>query len=191
MFETKKKDSPIKIIDFGISRHYKSHEKMHQKAGTVYFIAPEVIKKSYDEKCDIWSCGVIFYLLLCGYPPFAGKNEKEIMDNVLIGHYILNGKEWDSVSLEAKIFVKNLLQYDPQKRPTAIQALNDKWIQENCKKNRINKPIACQVFENLQTFEVNCVFNKKIIYSDFLYIYILGEKSNSTRYLDFYYFKFD
>lgn len=60
---------------------------MTKKHGTPYYIAPEVIRKSYDEKCDVWSCGVIMYIMLCGYPPFNGKTEVEIMKKVLCGKF--------------------------------------------------------------------------------------------------------
>ena len=66
----------IKIIDFGTSQVFSGDKKMSQKFGTPYYIAPEVLKKSYNEKCDLWSCGVILYILLCGYPPFNGANDK-------------------------------------------------------------------------------------------------------------------
>lgn len=66
----------IKIIDFGTSQVFDADQPMTQKFGTPYYIAPEVLKKKYNEKCDIWSLGVILYILLCGYPPFNGANDK-------------------------------------------------------------------------------------------------------------------
>ena len=68
----------------------------------MYYIAPEVLKKKYDEKCDIWSCGVILYILLCGYPPFYGKNDKEIKDKILSGDLKFKEKDWRGISEEAK-----------------------------------------------------------------------------------------
>jgi calcium-dependent protein kinase len=78
MLEENKDFSQIKIIDFGFSRHFESDEIIHEKKGTPYYIAPEVINGQYNEKCDIWSCGVILYIILSGNPPFNGKNNKEI-----------------------------------------------------------------------------------------------------------------
>lgn len=79
IFETKDENSPIKVIDFGTSTYFhKGSSKLRKKLGTPYYIAPEVLKRNYDEKCDVWSCGVILYILLCGYPPFNGANDKII-----------------------------------------------------------------------------------------------------------------
>ena len=83
---------------------------MKQKLGTPYYIAPEVLEENYNEKCDVWSCGVILYILLCGYPPFQGGNEqviksyyvKMIMAKVKEGKYNFDSEEWKPVSNDAK-----------------------------------------------------------------------------------------
>ena len=72
LFDSDKPDSAIKVIDFGASKKF-DDRKMKKKLGTPFYIAPEVIDLNYDAKCDVWSCGVILYILLCGYPPFLGK----------------------------------------------------------------------------------------------------------------------
>lgn len=77
--------------------------------GTPFYIAPEVLKKKYNEKCDVWSCGVILYILLCGNPPFNGKNDQQIFENISLGYVSFQGVEWKNVSNEAKIFIKKLL----------------------------------------------------------------------------------
>ena len=68
-------DSVIKVIDFGTAKNFINNNPMTYKIGSPYYIAPEVINKNYNEKCDIWSCGIILYIMLCGYPPFRGKDE--------------------------------------------------------------------------------------------------------------------
>lgn len=96
----------IKIIDFGTSQHFRDHEKMHQKQGTVYYIAPEVLKKNYDEKCDIWSAGVILYVMLCGYPPFNHKNDEVIYQKIEQGKYEFKEKDWSKISKDAKTLIE-------------------------------------------------------------------------------------
>jgi len=76
ILENNTKNSAIKLIDFGTSRKFQDNEKMSSKLGTPFYIAPEVIRGNYNEKCDIWSLGVILFIMLCGYPPFTGVNEK-------------------------------------------------------------------------------------------------------------------
>lgn len=89
-----KNDNTIKVIDFGTSERFKAGEKMKQTFGTAYYIAPEVLTSEYNEKCDVWSIGVILYILLSGRPPFDGKDDREIVRKVRIGHYDLNSKSF-------------------------------------------------------------------------------------------------
>lgn len=86
---------------------------MDQKYGTPYYIAPEVLNNLYDEKCDLWSIGVILYILLCGYPPFNGANDEQIIKNVKIGKFRTDEEEWENISKDAINLVNMLLEYDP------------------------------------------------------------------------------
>ena len=76
LYQTKQPDSPLKIIDFGTSKNFEKRDKLTDICGTPYYIAPEVLDGKYNEKCDVWSVGVIMYIMLCGYPPFNGVNAK-------------------------------------------------------------------------------------------------------------------
>ena len=98
--------------------------------GTPYYIAPEVLNKSYDEKCDMWSVGVITFILLSGSPPFGGKNEKDIMNTVKSGKYNFNNPAWKNVSDLAKQFIERLLEMDPSKRMSAAEALHHDWMKK-------------------------------------------------------------
>lgn len=130
LFETTEEDSPIKIIDFGLSRkHFRDLERpMSNIVGTPYYIAPEVLKKRYDKSCDIWSVGVIAYILLCGYPPFNGADNKEVYDSVRTGKLRFTSSDWSGTSRETKDFLRRLLQRDPRKRMTADEALTHPWM---------------------------------------------------------------
>ena len=92
LLEKDENNPKIKIIDFGTACEFEPGTFLNQKYGTPYYIAPEVLKKKYNEKCDIWSAGVILYILLCGYPPFNGQNDKQIIEAVIKGKFTLDGK---------------------------------------------------------------------------------------------------
>lgn len=115
----------IKVVDFGTSLVYDMDRNLDEKLGTAYYIAPEVIKKSYNEKCDLWSSGVILYILLSGEPPFNDPraDNEAIMKKVEIGKYDMDHGVWKSISREAKDLVKQLLTYDPSERISAEDAL--------------------------------------------------------------------
>lgn len=113
-------DPKITIIDFGTSGIFAQGEKMDQKYGTPYYIAPEVLNNNYDEKCDLWSIGVILYILLCGYPPFNGANDDQIIKRVKQGKYRTDDEEWANISPEAIDLVNRLLTYNPNERITAM-----------------------------------------------------------------------
>mmetsp|Transcript_6191 Transcript_6191/g.18736 ORF Transcript_6191/g.18736 Transcript_6191/m.18736 type:complete len:510 (+) Transcript_6191:150-1679(+) len=133
LFRDKAEDAPIKVIDFGLSKLAPAHAKdlMHTRVGTPYYIAPEVLRREYTIKCDVWSVGVIAYILLCGYPPFYGDNDREIFRRVAVGKYAFPSPEWDHISQHAKSFVASLLQVDMDKRPTAQQALKHPFFSQD------------------------------------------------------------
>jgi calcium-dependent protein kinase len=89
-----------------------------------------VLNREYTKSCDIWSIGVITYILLCGYPPFYGDTDNQIFDSVRTGRFDFPSPDWDGISDSAKDFICNLLKRDPSKRSTAAQALSHPWIQE-------------------------------------------------------------
>ena len=101
---------------------------MKTVVGTPYYIAPEVLRKKYDKSCDLWSVGVIAYILLCGYPPFNGATNDETHSCVLKGRYHFPREDWNDISREAMDFIVRLLQSDPRKRMTVEQAINHPWI---------------------------------------------------------------
>lgn len=146
----------IKIVDFGTSLVYDENRKLDEKLGTAYYIAPEVIKKSYNEKCDLWSCGVIMYILLSGEPPFNDPraDNEAIMKKVELGKYDIEHGVWKSISGEAKDLIQKLLTYDPVDRISAEDALNHEWITNNSSCT-IDSKTAENALSSLQNFRAD------------------------------------
>ena len=141
LFLNKNPDSPVKIIDFGLSKIFgelkpimkgNKIEKniMSLRVGTAYYMSPEVLQGNYDNKCDIWACGVILYIMLCGYPPFDGDTEQEILKAISKKKFSFPEEEWKSVSDDAKDLIKHMI-CDADKRYNAEMILNHPWIEKN------------------------------------------------------------
>jgi calcium-dependent protein kinase len=136
LFQTKEKDSEVVLIDFGMSQKYRQRREaytMKLQVGTTYTVSPEVIKgKEYTEKTDVWSCGIVCYMLLSGgRRPFDAEKKKHIPYKIEEGEYSMDGPEWENVSHEAKSFVASLLKYDPDERMLAEEALQSPWLVKN------------------------------------------------------------
>ena len=132
----------IKIIDFGTAKIFDPRYKMSEFIGTSYYIAPEVLKENYNEKCDVWSCGVILYILLCGYPPFNGNSNLDIFHHIKNSQPVFMGDEWSDITKEGIELIKQMLTRNVHKRPSAEKCLNHKWFQlldENEKEQNSSK----------------------------------------------------
>lgn len=129
LFASKGDESDLKIIDFGLSKIMNGGklQRMKTRAGTPYYISPEVLAGNYDISCDMWSAGCMLYILLCGYPPFYGDDNNEILAMVQSGKFDFDGEEWDDVSSDAKDLISKLIT-KPERRLTADEALQHKWI---------------------------------------------------------------
>ena len=143
-------NSSVKLIDFGISVKFEKDTKLKDKTGTVLYIAPEVIRGNYDEKCDIWSCGVLLYMMLSGLPPFYGANRKEVMEKIKKGKFSFKSKNWDRISADAKDLIEKLLTYDPEQRPSCREVLNHPWFL----KEEVQKINTDVYLENMKQHEV-------------------------------------
>lgn len=134
LLSNKNDESPVKVIDFGLSNIFKdtktgSEVKMTTKVGTAYYVSPEVLSGNYDEKCDIWSSGVILYILLCGDPPFNGPNDNEIYRKIKQKKFAYTNPVWKHVSDQAKELINSMLS-EPNQRPTAEEVFLSPWVQE-------------------------------------------------------------
>lgn len=114
----------VKLIDFGISKIFNKSENDNKVKGSLNYIAPEVLKHKYDEKCDIWSCGVILYILVIGKYPFMGKDKNEILKNIEHGNYTFPEGFVDKSSQEIRDLIQQCLQVNPSLRISAKEALN-------------------------------------------------------------------
>jgi len=127
---------------------------MKQTFGTPYYIAPEVLRCDYTEKCDIWSCGVILYILLSGRPPFDGNDDREILSRVKQGVYSISGPEWRNVSKEAIDLVKRMLTFEPTKRVTASEAIQHSWLKKKSNEEEVNHEATQNALANLKNFRL-------------------------------------
>ncbi|KAJ8756275.1 hypothetical protein K2173_025087 [Erythroxylum novogranatense] len=129
LFVDKKEDSLLKTIDFGLSIFFKPGEKFTDVVGSPYYVAPEVLRKRYGPEADVWSAGVIVYILLSGVPPFWAENEQGIFEEVLHGDLDFSSDPWPSISEGAKDLVRRMLVRDPRRRISAHEVLCHPWVQ--------------------------------------------------------------
>uniref|UniRef100_A0A6N2LN81 non-specific serine/threonine protein kinase n=1 Tax=Salix viminalis TaxID=40686 RepID=A0A6N2LN81_SALVM len=131
LFTSRDEDAPLRIIDFGLSDFVRPDEHLNDIVGSAYYVAPEVLRRSYNLEADMWSIGVISYILLCGSRPFWARTESGIFRSVLRSDPNFDDSPWPNVSPEAKDFVQRLLNKDHRKRMTAAQALSHPWLRDS------------------------------------------------------------
>ena len=173
LFVDKGNNLDIKIIDFGLSQYSKFQltslndlivgDKtitMFEKVGTAHYVSPEVLKGKYNQKCDIWSAGVILYAMLSGTFPFKGKSDKEIYKSILKRKYEYPDKIWKNISKEAKDLINNML-CKQEKRFSAEQVLNHKWF-KNLSQN-ISQEIPSSIILELKNYKNTNHFKRFIL----------------------------
>ncbi|KAH7529164.1 calcium-dependent protein kinase 10-like [Ziziphus jujuba] len=161
LYANRKEHSPLKAIDFGLSVFFKPGERFSEIVGSPYYMAPEVLKRNYGPEVDIWSAGVILYILLCGVPPFWAETEQGVALAILRGVIDFKREPWPQISDSAKSLVRKMLEPDPRKRLTAQQVLEHSWLQ-NAKKTS-NVPLSDIVRTRLKQFSVMNRFKKKAL----------------------------
>ncbi|PHU05740.1 hypothetical protein BC332_26562 [Capsicum chinense] len=150
LFVNQQEESPLKAIDFGLSVFFKPGEIFSDVVGSPYYVAPEVLRKHYGLECDIWSAGVIIYILLSGVPPFWDETEQGIFEQVLTGELDFASEPWPSISESAKDLVRKMLVRDPKKRLTAHEVLCHPWVRVGGVAP--DKPLDCAVLSRLNQF---------------------------------------
>ena len=121
------------VCDFGMARRVHAPQSLMTRCGTPTYVSPEILKNHpHDESTDMWSIGVILYVLLVGYPPFQAKTHKDLFRRIRFGEYRFHGDDWNEISEGAQNLIKKLLVVDPFHRLTASHAADDEWITEAC-----------------------------------------------------------
>ncbi|XP_048879396.1 MAP kinase-activated protein kinase 3 [Brienomyrus brachyistius] len=136
LYTTKQSNCVLKLTDFGFAKETTLHNPLQTPCYTPYYVAPEVLgPEKYDKSCDMWSLGVIMYILLCGFPPFYSNTGQAISPGmkrrIRMGEYEFPKPEWADVSEEAKNIIIQLLKTDPSERMTITQFMNHPWINQS------------------------------------------------------------
>jgi len=150
LFSNKSEDSPLKSIDFGLSVFFQPGETFTDVVGSPYYVAPEVLRKHYGPEADVWSAGVILYILLSGVPPFWAETEQGIFEQVLQAQLDFSSEPWPGISESAKDLIRNMLVRNPKKRLRAHQVLCHPWIQKDGVAP--DKPLDSAVLSRLKQF---------------------------------------
>lgn len=153
----------VKIIDFGLAHEFGPDTVLTTKAGTPYYVAPQVLQGRYDQAADLWSCGVIMFVLLCGYPPFYGENDADVLAKVRLGNFTFNASDWKNVSEDSQNLVRNLLKMNPKDRYTAEQALNHVWVVNKAPRAQ-DVPLCSGLVDNLKGFRSQNKFKKAALH---------------------------
>lgn len=167
LFKTKKRDSEIKLIDFGLSKKFQQGSKLHSILGTPYYVAPEILeKRGYTEKVDVWSAGVMLFLLLVADFPFKSSNNGELFEKIKRGDFSMTAShQLRSASAECKALLRNLIERNPSKRFSAREALRDPWFDPiNMEWNLRGKAVLTRdILQRLRSFKSESKFSKEVI----------------------------
>ncbi|KAJ6908571.1 hypothetical protein NC651_018847 [Populus alba x Populus x berolinensis] len=129
LFADASESSQLKAIDFGLSIFFEPGQRFREIVGSPYYMAPEILRRNYGPEVDVWSTGVILYILLCGVPPFWAETEEGIAHAIVRGEIDFTRDPWPKVSEEGKDIVKKMLDQNPYNRLTVEEVLENPWIQ--------------------------------------------------------------
>lgn len=164
LFKDESEDSEIKLIDFGLSKKFNGYmQNMTSFLGTPYYVAPEVISRKYDKRCDLWSLGATAFCLITGHPPFMGKSKKEVLGLIEKADPNYVKSEWSGYSKHAINLIKALLEKNPKKRISAEVALNHSFFDDLNKKQNRARAEKKEILEKLSKFTVKNDFTKLIM----------------------------
>ncbi|KAI4324297.1 hypothetical protein L6164_023848 [Bauhinia variegata] len=161
LYADSSENSALKTIDFGLSTFYEKGQRFSEIVGSPYYMAPEVLRRNYGPEIDVWSTGVILYILLCGVPPFWAETEEGIAQAIIRGNLDFQRDPWPKVSEEAKDLVKNMLDPNPYTRLTVQEVLEHSWIQN--KDHGRNISLGDHVGMRIKQFSLMNKFKKKVL----------------------------
>jgi calcium-dependent protein kinase len=174
LFENETPDSHIKVVDFGLSR--KSRRRILGRAGTSYTMSPEAFRGESDKRSDMWSIGVMTFIILSGEMPFVGESLDTMKKKIFVGRYSFDSPAWKGVSHQAKEFVRHLLKVEPGHRLTAEQALQHPWLRQFTKDqaSRLTPSLVARICANVEEFSSASEFHK-------LALQAIAKRSNSEE----------
>lgn len=149
LLATKASSSPIKLADFGLATYIKPGQSLYGTVGSPFYIAPEVLAGGYNQAADVWSAGVILYILLSGMPPFWGKTKSRIFDAVRAADLRFPSDPWDQLSGSAEELIRGMLCRDPSQRLTAQEVLDHSWIRDHAQSSEEPREHENQSYEHL------------------------------------------
>ncbi|EXB53814.1 Calcium-dependent protein kinase 15 [Morus notabilis] len=149
LFASKDEAAMLKAADFGLSVFIEEGKVYRDLVGSAYYVAPEVLSRQYGKEIDVWSAGVILYILVSGVPPFWAETEKGIFDAILEGEIDFESKPWPSISTTAKDLIRRMLTQDPKKRITSAEVLEHPWLREG---EASDEPIDSAVLSRMKQF---------------------------------------
>ncbi|XP_049404275.1 calcium and calcium/calmodulin-dependent serine/threonine-protein kinase-like [Solanum stenotomum] len=156
LFLNKDENSPLKIMDFGLSSFEDFANPVVGLFGSIDYVSPEALSRDkITTKTDIWSLGVILYILLSGYPPFFAPSNRQKQQMILNGQFSFDEKTWKNISSSAKQLISNLLKVDPNMRPTAQQIVEDAWVRGELAKE---EEMDAEIVSRLQSFNARRKF---------------------------------
>jgi len=178
MFESDAPNAQVKLIDFGLSKSFlRKNDVMTERVGTLYTMSPQVLQGVYTAQADLWSLGIVAFMLLSGSdPPFQGRTPEETVSKVIRAKVEFKGKIWHTRSAESKEFISSLLKVDPQLRLTAVEALKNPWLSKeiNLSDTKPNPELVSDVAKNLVNYAA-CNDLKKVALN------IIAKRSNADE----------
>jgi calcium/calmodulin-dependent protein kinase I len=142
LLSSKENNASIRIGDFGFARRVHTPESLTTRVGTPTYVAPEILKNiPHDQRADLWSIGVVIFVLLVGYPPFLEEKQSDLFAKIRAGDWGFVEKDWAHISLDAKALIKGLLVTDPKERWSLEESLRCRWIQQD--PNQLSSVTLC------------------------------------------------